>query len=112
MNLAFALDFIPRRMSELGFGEDYITRYRHVLVEDKTVLTINANNQFMYFISPEEMNLSIRSKRGVFSLSDYSINEQQHEHSGKIEINNQTGQNLYVLFVQVIPKNKPKTKKA
>jgi hypothetical protein len=112
MNLAFALDFIPRRMNELGFGEDYITRYRHVLVEDNATLTFNAYNQFMYFITPEEMNLSIRSKRGVFNLTDYSINEQQHEHSGKIEVINQTGQNQYVLFIQVIPKNKSKTKKA
>lgn len=109
MNLAFALDFIPRRMKELGFGEQYITRYRHVLVEDKTVLELRSHNQFMYFIAPEVLNLTIRSKRGVFCLTDYTINEQQHEHSGKIEIDNQTGQNQYVLFIQVIPKNKTKT---
>ena len=111
MNIAFALDYIPRRMKELGYGDNYLTRYRHVRVEVKQTVQIKAHNQLLFFISPEENNLNIKSRRGVYNLTDYTINEQQHEHSGVVEINNNTGQNIYALFIQVIPKN-PKTQKA
>jgi hypothetical protein len=109
MNIAFALDYIPRRMQELGHADHYVTRYRHVRVEDKTTVTIKAHNQLLLFISPEANNLRIKSSRGFFNLTDYTINEQQHEHSGVVEIHNDTGQNLYALFIQVIPKNKTKS---
>lgn len=112
MNIAFALDFIPRRMKELGYGENYITRYRHILVESGITQVLQVHNQYLYFISPEVINVSIRSKRGIFNLLDYSINEQQHEHSGKVEINNLTGQPVFALFIQVIPQNKSKHENA
>lgn len=111
MNIAFALDYIPRRMQELGHGDNYVTRYRHIRVEDKEALTLKARNQLLFFISPEVMNLHIKSSRGFFSLTDYTINEQQHEHSGNVSVHNDTGQNMYVLFIQVIPKHKPKESK-
>lgn len=109
MNIAFALDYLPRRMKELGYGENYLTRYRHMRVEDRTTVSVKAHNQLFLFISPEELNITVKSARGVYNLSDYTINEQQHEHSGTIEISNNTGQNQYLLFIQVIPKNKTKT---
>ncbi len=104
MYLAFALDHIPRRMCELGFGDNYLTRYRHMFSEDKTVLTINAENQYWYFIEPT--GLKIESERGMFDLNDEAINIQQHEHSGKIKISNDTGLNQWALFIQVIPQHK------
>lgn len=112
MNIAFALDYIPRRMKELGHGENYLTRYRHVRVEDKATVKIKATNQLLLFITPEDLGVVVKSTRGVLNLTDYSINEQQHEHSGLVEITNNTGQNIYALFIQVIPQNKPKNSKA
>lgn len=111
MNIAFALDYIPRRMQELGHGDNYVTRYRHVRVQDKETVTIKAPNQLMLFISPEEIGVRLTSSRGFFNLTDYAINEQQHEHSGNVEIHNDTGQNMYALFIQVIPRNKTKASK-
>jgi hypothetical protein len=109
MYLAFALDHIPRRMRELGFGDSYLTRYRHFLVEDQKVIEINADNQYWFFIEPE--NMHIESERGVFDLADISINIQQHEHSGKIIIANLAAKtDLWVLFIQVIPQHKSQTK--
>jgi hypothetical protein len=99
-------------MKELGHGENYLTRYRHVRVEDKTTVQLKANNQLLLFITPEDLNVVIKSPRGQFNLTDYSINEQQHEHSGIVEIANNTGQNIYALFIQVIPQNNSKKKKA
>ena len=107
MNLAFALDYIPRRMEEMGFGTEYITRYRHVFVEDKKQVTISAYNQYWYFIEPN--GLKIESERGVFDIADTAINIQQHEHSGKIKISNDTANmDVWILFIQVIPQHNSK----
>ena len=104
MNLAFALDYIPRRMEEMGFGDNYITRYRHFLVENKTDMIINAHNQYWYFIEPD--GLTIESERGIYNMDDTAINMQQHEHSGKIKISNQvSGRDMWMLFIQVIPQH-------
>jgi hypothetical protein len=108
MYLAFALDHIPRRMRELGFGDNYLTRYRHMFSEDKTVLTINAQNQYWYYLEP--IDLKVESDRGVFDLADETINVQQHEHSGKIKLSNNSGRNQWVLFIQVIPQHKKTTR--
>lgn len=108
MYLAFALDHIPRRMRELGFEDQYLTRYRHLLIEDQQVLELNADNQYWFFIEPN--GLLIESERGVFNINDPTINIQQHEHSGKIIISNKTlGTNVWVLFIQVIPQHKNKS---
>ncbi len=105
MNIAFALDSIPRRMQELGYGENYLTRYRHVRVIDKSNITIKAHNQLWMFIQPEA-GITVTSERGVFNLANAKINEQQHEHSGLIKVANDTGALAFVVFIQVIPKNK------
>jgi hypothetical protein len=105
MNLAFALDHIPRRMHEMGFGDNYLTRYRHFIVKDKKTVIISAHNQYWYFIEPE--GLKIESERGVFDMDDTTINMQQHEHSGKIKIVNATAnRDMWILFIQVIPQHK------
>lgn len=104
MYLAFALDHIPRRMCELGFGNNYLTRYRQIFSEDNKTVSIDADNQYWYFIEPD--GLKIESERGAFDINDTTINIQQHEHSGKITITNNTGVNKWVLFIQVIPQHK------
>lgn len=109
MNLAFALDYIPRRMREMGFGENYLTRHRQMLVTNGTTLEISGYNQFWYFIEPD--GLKIESERGIYNMDDVAINIQQHEHSGKIKVLNESGRDMWVLFIQVIPQHS-KTKKA
>jgi hypothetical protein len=101
MELAFALDYIPRRMKELGYTE-YAVRYRHLRVKNKDKIIIQADNHLMLAISPNEQ-LTISSKAGVFKWFDTTVNEQQYEHRGKITVSNNDSQNIYVLFIQVIP---------
>lgn len=108
MYLAFALDHIPRRMCELGFGTNYLTRYRQIFVERKKTVTINGDNQYWYFIEPD--GILVESERGVFNTLDTTINIQQHEHSGKISIYNDATTDKWVLFIQVIPQHKKPTK--
>ena len=109
MNLAFALDYIPRRMRELGFGERFVTRYRHVLLVDKTDMVIKADNQLLLFITPE-FGVKIESEKGVFDLADLKVNEQQYEHTGEVKVSSNIGSNTYLLFIQVIPQHKKSSK--
>jgi hypothetical protein len=110
MNIAFALDYIPRRMSEMGYDDRYVTRYRHVRVEKATSITFKAHNQLMILIEPEVLNIKVESDRGVFNLGDTTINIQQHEHSGVVKVTNDTDLATHVLFIQVIPQHKKLSK--
>lgn len=102
MTVAFALDFIPRRMKELGYGDEYITRWRHFQVEHGVILKLDASNEYYFLIYPPQ-GIVVRSKKGSFDVLDPLLNEMQYEHSGKIEVINTSGDNKMVLFIQVIP---------
>jgi hypothetical protein len=120
MNLAFALDYIPRRMREMGFGDRYVTRYRHLRLNDAESIIIKAHNQLLLFIEVSAASglyvirgdpsdgIKIESERGVFDINDTTINEQQHEHSGEVKVSNSSGALTYVLFIQAIPQHKKK----
>lgn len=105
MNTGFAIDYIPRRMRELGFYNNYITRWRHFQIDPGALLHIDADNEFFLLINPNR-NISVRSKFGVFDLSDTAINEMQYEHRGKIDIQNNARTPIMVLFIQIIPNHK------
>ena len=105
MQLAFAIDYIPRRMKELGFENNYLTRWRHFQLEGSASFRIDANNEFFLLINPDP-NISVKSKFGMYDLSDMGINEMQYEHRGKIEITNNNNTVVLILFIQVIPTHK------
>lgn len=102
MNTAFAIDFIPRRMNELGYGNGYITRYRHFQLEASGVINIDAENEYYFLIEPSD-SILVKSKAGSYNLKDEGINEMQYEHRGKIKITNLSKTIQFILFIQVIP---------
>jgi hypothetical protein len=102
MTVEFALDFIPRRMRELGYGENYITRWRHLQIEPSQTLKLEGSNEYFLLINPGS-NFAVRSKTGVFDLADAGVNEQQYEHRGKTQIKNRAETTQLILFIQVIP---------
>jgi hypothetical protein len=102
MTVQFALDHIPRRMRELGYGEDYITRWRHLQLASGEAITIKSYNEIYLLIEPVS-GIIVRSKSGVFDLTDSTINEMQYEHKGKIQVGNSSKGSLLVLFIQIIP---------
>lgn len=104
MNTEFALDFIPRRMKELGYGKNYITRWRHLQIDAAGILKIDAENEYYYLIQPGTL-IAVKSKFGDYNVNDPGINEMQYEHKGKIEISNLHKEPQLVLFIQVIPKH-------
>lgn len=105
MTVEFALDYIPRRMQELGFGPNYLTRWRHFQIEPGGVLDIDAHNEFFYLIAPDS-TVKVQSKFGVYDLRDTGINEMQYEHRGRITLTNLTPAWTLALFIQAIPTHK------
>ncbi len=102
MTVEFAIGFIPNRMKELGYGDNYIIRWRHLFVGASETLSIDANNEYYLLINPAN-GIEVISKAGAFNISDTAINEMQYEHKGKIQIKNNNTASQLVLFIQVIP---------
>jgi hypothetical protein len=124
MNIALALEYIPRRMKELGHGSDYYLRFKHLIISNEEALEIDAYNQ-LYILIEESYSVTIESDFGYYDLNQKYLNEQSYEHQGKIVIKNinqddkvidigkgegtDTGKGLTaVKFIQVIPKHKTK----
>ncbi len=107
MTVALALEYIPRRMKELGYGSDYYIRFRHFVLQASEKLEIDAYNQF--YILVEEINdASVQSDFGLFDIAEDKTNEQTYEHQGLIHITNYTNGVNHIRFIQVIPKHKSK----
>lgn len=104
MTVEFALDYIPRRMSELGF-KNYLLRWRHFVLLPQSSKKLDASNEFFLLISPRT-KLIVKSKAGVFDMSDAGINEMQYEHRGMISMANTDKVIAHVMFIQVIPTHK------
>ena len=102
MTIEFALDFIPRRMRELGYGDNYIIRWRHFQIEPNQTLKLESNNEYFMLINPSS-NFAVRSKAGVFDLLDAAVDEQKYEHRGKVQVKNRAEETQLILFIQVIP---------
>ncbi|MES2565484.1 MAG: hypothetical protein V4565_01380 [Bacteroidota bacterium] len=110
MTINLALEYIPRRMKELGYSSDYYIRFRHLVLQPNEEQTINAFNQFFYLIE-EVGNVRVESETGIFDLSESTTNEMQYEHQNKIQITNYLSGINHLRFIQVIPKNKIKKTK-
>ncbi len=107
MTIDLALEYIPRRMEELGFGNRYILRFRHLVLQPSENLTLDAHNQF-YILVDQPSGISIESQTGLFDLSTSSTNEMQYEHQGTIRIRNMNGRVMHLRFIQVIIKHEKK----
>ncbi len=107
MTIALALEYIPRRMEELGIGDDYYLRFRHYVLQPSELLDVPAFNQFFILVE-EAQDVSIKSEFGIFDLSLRNVNEMQYEHQGQITIQNYASSVNHVRFIQVIPINKMK----
>lgn len=104
MTIALALEYIPRRMRDLGFGNDYYLRFKHLVLQPGEKIEIQADNQ--YFILVDEVSdASISSDFGLYDLTDATTNEQSYEHQGTISISSYSASAIHVRFIQVIPKN-------
>jgi hypothetical protein len=107
MTINLALEYIPRRMEELGFGNDYYLRFRHFVLQPSEQLDVPAFNQFFILVD-EAQDVSVISEFGIFDLSLKNANEMLYEHQGQIKIQNNASVINHLRFIQVIPKHKIK----
>lgn len=104
MTTALALEYIPRRMQELGYGKEYYIRFRHLVLQPAEQVDLEAYNQF-YILVDEATNMKVTSDFGIFDLSFEKTNEQQYEHQGFISVSNYSKSVNHIRFIQVIPKH-------
>ena len=107
MTINLALEYIPKRMEELGNGKNYTIRFRHLVLQANETQTIDATNQFYYLVE-EADQVRVESETGVFDLSEKATNEMQYEHQSKIQITNYLSGINHLRFIHVIPKNQEK----
>jgi hypothetical protein len=104
MTIELAIDYIRRRMEELGHGDQYYLRFRHFVLQGKQAITIEAGDQLFILVEPMG-TVSIESSFGIYDLTISNTNELQYEHQGHLTLTNYTGRQQHVRFIQVIPKN-------
>jgi hypothetical protein len=104
MTTDLALEYIPRRMKEMGYGDNYSLRFAHFVLTPNQVISIEGSCQFFILVE-EPANMDIESDTGIFNLSLSTTNEMQYEHQGFITIKNLATTANNVRFIQVIPKN-------
>src|SRR5579884_519823 len=104
MTTDLALEYIPRRMRELGYGDNYSLRFSHLVLQPSEVRQIEASCEFFILVE-EPQNVTIDSDMGIFDLGYSATNELQYEHQGIITITNYGNAIVNVRFIQVIPKN-------
>jgi hypothetical protein len=105
MTTALALEYIPRRMEELGYGKNYYIRFRHLTLQAGELLELEAYNQFYILVEDPPVSISVISDFGMYDLSFGKTNEQSYEHQGVIYINNYSTTTNHLRFIQVIPKH-------
>lgn len=103
MTINFALEYIPKRMEELGYGEQYTMRLRDMILEPTTVIHIEAYAQYFLLVEPPD-GVRVESDTGIYFSAEQNSNERQYEHQGFIMIENTTNLYQYVRFIQLIPK--------
>ena len=104
MTSDLALEYIARRMTEMGYGKNYLIRFRHVLLKINETREITAYNQIFLLIEPIQ-SIRIESDVGLFDLTEDHANEMQYEHRGTIKITNLSLTITNVRFLQAIPIN-------
>ncbi|MCC7303079.1 MAG: hypothetical protein IT233_10600 [Bacteroidia bacterium] len=103
MTVNLALEYIPRRMRELGHGDRYSLRFRHLVLQPSEKVELPAYNQF-YILIEEAQDVSVKSELGTFDLSLDNVNEMLYEHQGLVEVKNKADAMKHIRFIQVIPK--------
>ncbi len=103
MTIELALEYIPARMKELGYGDDYSIQFRHFVLLPKEEIKVNAQNQLLLLIEPVD-TISVESDAGIFDVTIDYVNELQYEHQGSVRIINYAAITQHARFIQVIPK--------
>jgi len=105
MTPELANEYIKRRMRELGHGDNYHIRFRHLVLAPMEVRKMDATRQLLILAAPKE-NIRIQSDMGIFDVAEFSTNELQYEHKGTVLFTNYSPIPQQVQMIQVIFKTK------
>lgn len=106
MTEAFYVWFIPRRMQELGFGDDYYLFPRHFVLQPGAQITVKGGEEFFFLLEPGEFT-AVHSDFGRFDRRVGS-GELQYEFKGSLTLINLDSQKMQELrFIQAVPKHQP-----
>jgi hypothetical protein len=108
MNTALAMEYIPRRMLDLGYGNKYYIRFVQLSLQPSEIRLLNATSEFFILVE-EPNNVSVDSDMGIYDPNLPNVNEMQYEHQGVITITNQLPKLNTVQFIQVVPKENNRT---
>lgn len=103
MNISLALEYIPKRMEELGHGNQYHIRFRHMVLQAGETRAIASYNQFFILVEASP-DIRVESDSGVYDLSEDMVNEYQYEHSGELVLTNYSPVMSQLRMIQVILK--------
>ena len=103
MTTELAMEYIPRRMQELGYGKDYYIQFRHFVLRPHEKRKVHGVNQLYILIEPHE-SIYVRSDSGIFDVTKDLYNELHYEHQGYIWLKNYSIIPVHGRFIQVIPK--------
>jgi hypothetical protein len=106
MTINLALEYIPRRMRELGYGDEYLLRFHFFQIPAEGTITINAYGGEFYLLVEDYEELTIESDTGFYEIESKKANQLQYEHSGEIILNNRLSGRKGFRFIQVIPKHR------
>ncbi len=103
MTIDLALQYIPKRMQELGYNTQYHLRLRHLVLQPQAEVNISSYNQLVLLVD-EVNDIRVESDTGVYDLTETNVNELTYEHQGAVKIQNQSPLISRIRFIQVIPK--------
>jgi hypothetical protein len=103
MTIELALAYIPKRMKELGYEDEYGLRLRHYVLKVEEEKIIEGDGQLFILIAPQQ-GIRIQSAFGIYDIAASHVNELQYEHEGRITLNNYSTQTQHIRFIQIIPK--------
>lgn len=106
MTINFAIEFISRRMRELGYGDKYVFRLRHFVLTNRQSITVDAHAGEFFLIAADTTSVRVDSDAGLYDRGDSTTNELLYEHHGEITITNKTTALNFIKMIQVIPQNK------
>jgi hypothetical protein len=104
MTSEIALEYVRRRMQEMGHGAGYLLRLRHLLLRPGETREFIAYGQLFVLIETP-VSIRVESDVGLYDLSDDQAREIQYEHRGYIQVINGSVAPNSVRFLQAIPLN-------
>lgn len=105
MNENLAIEIAKCKMRELGYGQNYTLRVRHLLLQEAQTRILKVGNNLLILYNPVSFT-RVSSKMGVFDVTFPKSDEMQYVHSGNVTLTNlNEGLPTAFTLLQVIPLN-------